>query len=105
MNAFKRYKSAKKYAAKCNLLTNIHKAIAPALQAMRNASDLLDRCTRTSNGIEAQGYCCLVGDKYAGHVYSTGTMESDLAKVNDTWQGVRAQASNQARRDTYQASK
>ena len=97
MNAHKRY------LAKLNLLAKIHKAIAPILETKRKADELLDRCIRSSH--EKQRYCCLVGDKYNGHVYRMGTLESNLASENDTFHTIRTQASNQARRDTYQASK
>lgn len=37
------------------LMTSIHAEIEPALLAMRKAQDLLDRTTRTSNGVEKRG--------------------------------------------------
>ena len=74
MNAHKRY------LAKLNLLAKIHKAIAPILETKRKADELLDRCIRSSH--EKQRYCCLVGDKYNGHVYKLGTLESDLSENN-----------------------
>jgi len=82
------------------LLATIHAEIEPQLEAMRLADDLLERCTRTSNGIDSQGYSCLVGDKYSGHVYTVGTMESDLARANDSFHGVYAESSVNAANDT-----
>ena len=38
------------------LLASIHAEIEPQLAAMRRADDILERCTRTHNGIESQGY-------------------------------------------------
>lgn len=55
-NKINQWRAAKTYQAKQNLLAHIHKAIAPQLQAMRHADELLERVTRSHNGIESQGY-------------------------------------------------
>lgn len=53
MNRLAQYKADKTYRAKQNLLAHIHQAIAPELEAMRRADDILDRTLR---GNEFQGY-------------------------------------------------
>lgn len=58
MNRLNQWRAEKSYKAKQNLLAHIHKAIAPELDAMRKADDLLDRTLR---GYELQGYINLPG--------------------------------------------
>jgi len=81
-------------------LRAIHNAIAPQMARLRYTQDLLDRTTYASQGIDRQGYCVLIGDKYNGHVYATGRMESDLASVNDSFTPIRNRAMNDARNNT-----
>ena len=58
MNRLAQWRAEKTYKAKVNLLANIHKAIAPELEAMRKADDILERTIR---GNEFQGYVNLPG--------------------------------------------
>lgn len=60
-NKLAQWKAAKVYRAKLNLLAKVEREIAPALEASRKADDLLDRVTRSHNGIESQGYSNLAG--------------------------------------------
>lgn len=56
MNACKRYLTNKRYLAKQNLLANIHKEIAPKLQAMRKAeSDTYSNRHGLENSPELDG--------------------------------------------------
>jgi hypothetical protein len=99
-NKLNQWRNEKAYRAKLNLLAKIKKQVAPELDAMRKADDLLERCTVASLGIEKQGYSCLVGDKYNGHVYSMGTMESDLASANDSFSPLLNGSMEKAREHT-----
>lgn len=55
-NKFKQWQDGKAYMEKLSLLATIENEIAPTLEASRKADDLLDRVTRSHNGIDSQGY-------------------------------------------------
>lgn len=60
-NKLKQWENGKEYASKLAFLATIESEVAPALEASRKADDLLNRVTRSHNGIDAQGYANLPG--------------------------------------------
>lgn len=80
MNRLAKHLSEKQYSAQCALLESIHQAIAPELTAMRHADDLLERVTRSHNGIDSQGYANLPGCSRLD-VYTMGHMRGSESLV------------------------
>lgn len=91
MNALKRWKSGKKYAAKLNLLHKIHTAIAPKIQAMRNLANVgeqQDENLIENNPSVRSGWTWGQVQTSAGkgklpYFHSIGKIVSDLAIEND----------------------
>lgn len=84
-------------------LRQVRNDIAPKVVELRRKQDLLDRILRISNGIEKDGFSVLhstYGDKYNGHLYALGTIETPLDTVNDWFASIRKNAMNKARENT-----
>lgn len=77
MNRLNQWRADKSYKAKENLLAHIHNAIAPELEAMRRADDILDRTLR---GNEFQGYANLAGCSRLD-VYTMGHMKGSESLI------------------------
>lgn len=101
MNKLNQWRAEKTYKAKLNLRAKIEREIAGELANMRKADDLLERCTRTSNGIEAQGYTNLPGcSRLEIHTVTTTAQPGSLVD-NETFEAClvngMAQAENERR--------
>lgn len=77
------------------LMVQIHAAIAPELQAMRQADAILDNCTKGRP--ETGRNLCELGSLAKYDVaYRMGTIPGSLARENDSFAGLRVASMDKA---------
>mgnify|MGYP001439524640 CR=1 FL=1 len=103
MNRLNQWRAEKTYKAKQNLLVNIHKAIAPELEAMRKADDFFTACVGRPKG---PVHCeCEPGSLAKYNVeHGQGVIPSSLAGENSAFATLYTESMDKAREHTQTTS-